>query len=598
MASSGNFSTNKYSTSSHGTIGLNLSWSIQSQSIQNNTSTIKWTLKSNGTMSSGYYVQAGPVTVVIGGKTVLNTKSRFNMRGGGGYSESGTITIAHSEDGSKSVSMSVKAAIYSASVNCTGSKSYTLTKINRCALINSATDFNDEGNPTITYSNPAGGDLVSGIMARLKWLNADGVTEETTDWSDQLSDEGGTYTFDLDSYRNALRAACPGSNSLSVTVDLKSTMSGTEYHDTKVIQMSIVNAAPQAGAVTFEDTNSAVSGVTGDDQIDDQIIVQGQSTLHIVTAVSTALKGASISSYVINFNGVNYDITSDRYLDIIKPPYSGTFVATVTTTDSRGNTATATATIVITPWAAPSADCTAERVNGFETNTVLTVDGTISTVTGSSMTISERHRKVGDSWIGPNPVTDNTPTTLSLDYTDEWEIEVSVSDSFTTSTPTVYVLPVGKGIPPAFVDVDLNSLGVNGFPDDNDQLFVGGNGHIKVEDAPNSGAVILPHKYSSTPQIVGYWTDGRAIWEETIDLSSSVTINANAWNNSVYTFDTAVTVLNAEVYYIDSQAGVINHWAFMASGTSSDGLKLWLYNPRDASCVVTRIVVRYLKPST
>ena len=593
MASSGNFSTNKYS-GSLGTCGLNLSWSTTSQSIVNNTSTIHWVLKSNGTMGSGSWYKAGPVTVVIGGKTVLSISSRFNMNGSGGFSRNGNVVITHNEDGSKSVSMSVKAAIYSASVNCTGSKSYTLTKINRYALINSATDFNDEGNPTITYSNPAGGDLVSGIMARLKWLNADGVTEEATDWSDQLSDEGGTYTFDLDSYRNALRAACPDSNSLSVTVDLKSTMSGTEYHDTKVIQMSIVNAAPQAGAVTFEDTNSAVSGVTGDDQI----IVQGQSTLHIVTAASTALKGASISSYVINFNGVNYDITSDRYLDIIKPPYSGTFVATVTTTDSRGNTATATATIVITPWAAPSADCTAERVNGFETDTVLTVDGTISTVTGSSMAISERHRKVGGSWIGPNPVTDNTPTTLSLDYTDEWEIEVSVSDSFTTSTPTVYVLPVGKGIPPAFVDVDMNSFGVNGFPDDDDQLFVGGNGHIKLEDVPNSGAVILPHRYSSTPQIVGYWTDGRAIWEETIDLSSSVTINANAWNNAVYTFDSAVTVLNAEVYYIDSQTSVINHWAFMATGTSTDGLKLCLYNSRDVSCVVTRIVVRYLKPST
>lgn len=593
MASSGNFSTNKYS-GSLGTCGLNLSWSITSQNIVNNTSTIHWVLKSNGTMGSGSWYKAGPVTVVIGGKTVLSISSRFNMNGSGGFSRNGNVVITHNEDGSKSVSMSVKAAIYSASVNCTGSKSYTLTKINRYALINSATDFNDEGNPTITYSNPAGGDLVSGIMARLKWLNTDGVTEETTDWSDQLSDEGGTYIFDLDSYRNALRAACPDSNSLSVTVDLKSTMSGTEYHDTKVIQMSIVNAAPQAGAVTFEDTNSVVSGVTGDDQI----IVQGQSTLHIVTAASTALKGASISSYVINFNGVNYDITSDRYLDIIKPPYSGTFVATVTTTDSRGNTATATATIVITPWAAPSADCTAERVNGFETDTVLTVDGTISTVTGSSMAISERHRKAGGAWIGPNPVTDNTPTTLSLDYTDEWEIEVSVSDSFTTSTPTIYVLPVGKGIPPVFVDVDMNSFGVNGFPDDDDQLFVGGNGHIKVEDVPNSGAVILPHRYSSTPQIVGYWTDGRAIWEETIDLSSSVTVNANTWNNAVYTFDSAVTVVNAEVYYIDSQTGIINHWAFMASGTSSDGLKLCLYNSRDVSCVVTRITVRYLKPST
>lgn len=596
MASSGNFSTNKYS-GSLGTCGLNLSWSITSQNIVNNTSTIHWVLKSNGTMGSGQWYKAGPVTVVIGGKTVLSISSRFNMNGSGGFSRNGNVVITHNEDGSKSVSMSVKAAIYSASVNCTGSKSYTLTKINRYALINSATDFNDEGNPTITYSNPAGGDLVSGIMARLKWLNADGVTEETTDWSEQLSDEGGTYTFDLDSYRNALRAACPDSNSLSVTVDLKSTMSGTEYHDTKVIQMSIVNAAPQAGAITFEDTNSAVAGITGSTP-ENPIIVQGQSTLHIVTAASTALKGASISSYVINFGGVNYDITSDRYLNIIKPPYSGTFVATVTTTDSRGNTATATATIVITPWTAPSADCTAERVNGFETDTVLTVDGTISAVTGSSMAISERHRKVGGSWIGPNPVTDNTPTTLSLDYTDEWEIEVSVSDSFTASTPTVYVLPIGKGIPPAFVDVDMNSLGVNGFPDDDGQLFVGGNGHIKVEDVLNGGAVILPHKYSSAPQIVGYWTDGRAIWEETIDLSSSVTINANTWNNAVYTFDSAVTVVSAEAYYINSQTGIINHWAFMASGTSTDGLKLTLYNSRDVSCEVTRIVVRYLKPST
>ena len=92
MALSGSVSTNKYSTSSHGTIGLILSWTA-SQSIVNNTTTISWTLKSNGTMSSGYYVQAGPVTVKIAGTTVLNTTSRFSMHGGGGYSKSGTITV-------------------------------------------------------------------------------------------------------------------------------------------------------------------------------------------------------------------------------------------------------------------------------------------------------------------------------------------------------------------------------------------------------------------------------------------------------------------------------------------------------------------------
>ena len=90
MALSGSFTTNKYTTSSHGDIGLRLSWTA-TQSIENNTSTIKWTLKSYGSMSSGYNVQAGPVTVKINGTTVLNTTSRFKMYGDGKYSKSGDL---------------------------------------------------------------------------------------------------------------------------------------------------------------------------------------------------------------------------------------------------------------------------------------------------------------------------------------------------------------------------------------------------------------------------------------------------------------------------------------------------------------------------
>ena len=176
MALSGNFNTNKYTTSSHGTIGLNLSWTA-TQSIVNNTTKISWTLKSNGTMSSGYYVQAGPVTVTINGTKVLNTTSRFSMKGSGAYKKTGTITVSHAADGSKSVSMSVKAAIYSASVNCTGSKTYSLNKINRYALLGDAPSFTDEGNPTITFTNPAGTDLVTDLKVRLTW---DGGSKATS----------------------------------------------------------------------------------------------------------------------------------------------------------------------------------------------------------------------------------------------------------------------------------------------------------------------------------------------------------------------------------------------------------------------------------
>lgn len=468
MASSGNFNTNKYTTNSNGTIGLNLSWSITSQSTANNTSTIHWVLKSNGTMSGGYFVKGGPITVTIGGVTVLNITSRINVNGSGAFSRSGDITITHDESGDKSVSMSVRAALYSSAVNCTGSKTYALDHIDRYAIIDSATDFNDEENPTITYSNPTGSEITSDIYVRLTWTNGD--TSESTDWSARLSDEGGSYTFDLDSYRSALRSACPDSNTLSVTVDLISLMYGVERHDTKVITMSIVNAAPLPGAVTFEDTDAGVVAVTGNNQI----IVQAQSSLRISSAESEALKGANIVSYSLNFNGVDTDITSDRYLDIIKPSYYGTYLAEVKTTDSRGNTATATVEVPITAWTIPTAENQLERINGFETYTILTVNGTVSTVPGSTMSIAERHRILNGAWSSPASFPDNTPTILPLDNTKEWEVEVSVWDSFTSANPTIYILTVGKGIPIMFIDTEMNSLGINTFPDEDDQLKVEG----------------------------------------------------------------------------------------------------------------------------
>lgn len=462
MALSGSISTNKYTTSSHGTIGLILSWTA-TQSIVNNTTTISWTLKSNGTMSSGYYVQAGPVTVKIAGTTVLNTTSRFSMHGDGGYKKTGSITVAHNQDGSKSVAMSVRAAIYSASVNCTASKTFTLNKIDRYALLTSVEDFNDEGNPTITYTNPLGTELVTNLKLRMIWNNGSGYTSWVS-----LAPEGGSYTFNLSAQdRYNLLSGCPDSNSLAFQYDLQSTMGGIDYHDYKNATMTVVNANPTAGSVSYRDSNPTTAGITGNDQI----IVQNQSTLKITTANSSPKKGASISTYILNFNGVDTDITTNKYLDIVAPNYSGTFVATVTTTDSRGNVATATKSITVVPWSAPTAQCTLARQNSFETNTDLFVDGTISSVAGSSMSITERHKETGGSWSAASPIPDNDTTVISLANTTEWEVEVAVSDAFTTTT---YTLSVGKGIPIAFIDIDKSSVSIHGLPDADNQLYVGG----------------------------------------------------------------------------------------------------------------------------
>lgn len=583
MALSGSVSTNKYSTSSHGTIGLILSWTA-TQSIVNNKTTINWTLKSNGSMSSGYYVQAGPVTVKIAGTTVLNTTSRFNMYGSGSYSRSGSITVSHNQDGTKSVSMSVRAAIYSASVNCTGSKTFALNKIDRYALLTDAPNFDDTENPTITYTNTLGSPTVTDLKVRLEWNEG----ADYTTWFN-LNDAGGTETLDISAYKTQMLQACANTTLLKVSYNLQSTMNGTDYNDIRGVFMTVVNANPTAGAVTYEDSNPTTAGITGDNSI----IVQSQSTLNIHTAAATPAKEATIASYNINFNGTDYTPDGSGDVFIVKPAYSGTFTATVTVTDSRGFKATNTLSIPITAWVQPSAENTLERVNGFETNTTLTVDGSISTVTGSSMSITEEHSDDnGSTWTAAAFVTDNTPTTLTLLNTKEWLVRVKVWDSFTTGSPTVYVLSVGKGIPIMFIDTDMSSVGINGFPDDNAQLLI--DGHVKAD------GVKFPKAFDSAEHKIGYWVDGSTpVYERTVILDTAVTAAAGdtsaagAW--TVLETGWTENILPIEFFAWYSGGADKTLWTHLSVQRENANNRLRVLNIRSTAATIDGFTIRYIK---
>ena len=469
MALSGSFNTSKYNN----TIGLKLSWT-GTQSVANNTTTINWTLTSNGG-STGDWWYAAPITVTIAGKTVLSVKSRFKLYGGGKYKKTGSLTVTHNEDGSKTVSMSVKAAIYSASVNCTGSASYTLNKINRYALITATENFTDEGSPTITFSNPAGVEMVTNLKARIKWTTTEAgqQVEHATPFENipEADWAGGQHTFNISNEdRASMRSASPTANTLAVTYDLQSTMQETDYHDTKAATMEIINAAPTPGAVSFREMNDAVFAITGNRQT----IVQQKSTLRIHTEAATAKKAASIVSYNLNINGNDYTPDSSGNVEFIQPDVSGTYTATVTVTDSRGNTATASVDITILQWTPPAADITVNRKDNFYPETILYVDGTIATIPGSNLTITEKHKKKTDpdtAWSTPASVPDAQEMTITLASEFEWEIIIRVADAFTY---TEFPLSVGRGIPLKFTDTRLHSFGINGMPDEEDQLYVGG----------------------------------------------------------------------------------------------------------------------------
>lgn len=155
MALSGSVSTSKYDGRY-----LRLSWTA-TQSVANNTSTIKWTLSAVGGNSSWY--KTGPVTVGINGTTVYSSSSRVSMYTG--TVSSGSLTINHNTDGSKSFSVSVQAAIYTNAVNCTGSGSFTLDKIPRTPSA-----------PSSVTATAGNGNYVSiGDTATIRWSGASGV---------------------------------------------------------------------------------------------------------------------------------------------------------------------------------------------------------------------------------------------------------------------------------------------------------------------------------------------------------------------------------------------------------------------------------------
>ena len=69
----------------------------------------------------------------------------------------------------------------------------------------------------------------------------------------------------------------------------------------------------------------------------------------------------------------------------------------------------------------------------------------------------------------------------------------------------------------------------------NEVALLDANGNTKIPNNLQVGGdikangVTLPHKYSTTEQVVGYWIDGSPIYEKTFVLPNTVSIPANTW---------------------------------------------------------------------
>ena len=144
MATSGSLNSSDYQGRK-----LRFEWTRTSVDTANNKSTISWTLKGYGDASSSWYY-AGNFKVKIAGSVEYSSADRIKLYNGTEIA-SGTKTITHSADGTKSFTVYIEAGIFTNAVNCTGSKTFDLTAIARESTI-SATNAYVENESTITVN--------------------------------------------------------------------------------------------------------------------------------------------------------------------------------------------------------------------------------------------------------------------------------------------------------------------------------------------------------------------------------------------------------------------------------------------------------------
>lgn len=318
MALSGWLNSSKYNGGRY----YQVYWTA-TQSVEKNTSTISYTVKALG--EAGEWYAERTLKVVIAGQTVINKTDRVERFDG--TIKTGTITLTHDDEGKKSFSVSIQAAVYTSTVNCTGSGTFTLDTIPRKS--------------TLAAGN--------GTLGTAQTLN---VTRKSTSFTHTITYKCGTASGTIAtkssstsiSWTPPLSLASQNTTGTSVSITLTiTTYSGSTSvgSNTVTITCTMPASVKPSCTLTLEDVNG-IDDIYGSP-------VQGLSAIKI-TVNATASYGSAIASYAITADGVNYT-QNGVTTGLLKT--SGSSKVSATVKDKRGRSGSVSYTMNVQAYAAP-----------------------------------------------------------------------------------------------------------------------------------------------------------------------------------------------------------------------------------------------------
>lgn len=419
MAKSGSITTNE----SHGR-SVKLSWSLSSQSVENNQSTLSWSITGAGSASG--WVMTGGFKAVINGTTVYSTSTDTRIQLYNGTSvASGTTKITHNADGTKSFSLSIEAGVYTYAVSVTASGTHTLDTIPRASTVSATnTNLNSASTITITRASSSFTHTLTYSFGSTTGTIVSKTTSTSVSWTPALTlanqipnAVSGTCTITCDTYNGSTKI---GSKTCTLTLTVPASVKPTM---TSVTATRVDGDVPAAWAIYVQNKSKATVTING----------------------AAGAYGSTISSYSISGGG--YSSTASSFTTGLLAA-SGTITFTAKVTDSRGRVSDAkTVSISVVAYSAPSfSSYISQRATSAG---VINDDGTyirglisFSYATCSSkntITCATYYKKSSaTSWTNANKsFSSGTASTFgggAISTESSYDVKYTITDAFTTVT--------------------------------------------------------------------------------------------------------------------------------------------------------------------
>lgn len=426
-----------------------------STSIENNTSTVTWSLVgymgTGGTSAHWYSNSYHTINVNINGKSVYslaNTTQKAISIGTNATQDnptviaSGTTTVPHNDDGTKNCACSFSVVYrYSSAFSWSGSGNVALTNIARATV------------PKLSVSSAVLGDKVTISLPRASESYTHRISYEVKSLVSGLAGGGTSGTVTGTSYEwtvpTNLSQYFPTELSTTVTFTV-TTFNGTKQvgtAQTVTLKVNVPDYTPTISNVNITDPTGYYTTYGG--------FVQGKSKAFVFITAS-GMYGSSIRLYMAKiekgYNSTTSSITTDTLLN------SGTTTATIKVVDSRSKVATVTQNITVLPYAAPViASFNAYRCKSATDSTVDDMGEyiAVSHSTSVSSLNSKNTKTVTVQYRQAGATTWNTLSgsifTASSDK--RWEVRLTVTDKIGESAIAT------KEVPVAYTLLDFNASG-------------------------------------------------------------------------------------------------------------------------------------------